>query len=250
MSGVGGDITELLRRLGRDALVHEAESAGILRGLRTKCPWRGCEHKAGRDYDTQIGAGRHGHFRIFCHACGESGDLVDLLQRTRGFSSAEAIAHVKGVPVPERPKPDLRLIGGRPPEEPGKLEPAEVKRLWDSLAVADTACTAYLEGRKLGDVVESGLVRFVQENAPDKRLSGRARQGYRIAALTSDVVGHPRGIQLRLARQTHSADEMKIVSVKGSSGPRLLRQPRPHRGVARHRGVRGPPRHSRGAAVD
>lgn len=221
MSTQGGDISELLRRLGADALVHEAERAGLRRGNRMQCPWAGCEHKGPkRDADAVAFAGEAGHFRIYCHACETKGDLIDLLQRTRGFSKEEAIAHVRGVPVPERPRPELRVVGARSPAEEGKMDPSEVKRLWESLAIEDNACRAYLDTRKLGDVVESGLLRFVQDNATDKRLSGRGRQGYRIAALTTDVVGSPRGIQLRLARPTHASDEQKIVSVKGSSSGR------------------------------
>lgn len=223
MSQGGEDIGDLLRRLGAAALEHEAESHGLSpRAGRLRCPWDGCvDQGKERNRNAAIYAGKGGHFRIHCHRCEMKGDFVDLLQRTRGLSKEEAIAHVRGVPVPERPRPNLQVVpGGRPAEEPGKLDPSEVKRIWESLAVEDHAGRAYLDGRKLGDIVDTGLVRFVPENTTDKRLSGRARQGYRIAALTTDVVGQPRGLQLRLARPTHSADEMKIVSVKGSSSGR------------------------------
>jgi hypothetical protein len=227
MSGVGGDISQLLRTLGREALLDECERAGLRRGLRVQCPWSGCEHKGKeREADAVPFAGAAGHFRIYCHACGETGDLLDLLQRLHGLSKEEAIARVRGQPVPDRPRPELRVVRTSAPEDPDKMEPSEVKRLWESLAIADAACTSYLEGRRLAGVVESGLVRFVPENAQDKRLSSRARQGYRIAALTSDVVGQPRGIQLRLARPAHNKDELKIVSVKGSvTGRAFFGQP-------------------------
>jgi hypothetical protein len=217
MSGVGGDITELLRRLGADALVHEAESHGLApRAGRMRCPWAGCQHKgAERERDASVFAGAGGHPRVGCFACGEKGDLVDLLQRTRSWSRAEAIAHLQGSPVPERPKPELRVVGSRPPDEAGKLDPAEVRRLWESLSPTDAPCQKYLEGRNLGEAAELGLVRFVPDGAKDKRVSGRAAQGYRIGALVHDIVGQPRGLQLRLARAGRG-DEVTIVSVKGS----------------------------------
>lgn len=214
----GGDITELLRRLGREALEDEGERAGLApRAGRMRCPWAGCEHKpAGNERDAVAFAGKDGHFRVYCHACEGTGDLVDLLQRTRGLSKEEAIAHVCGQPVPERPRPELRVVGSRPPEEAGKLQAPEVRRLWEELALSHVEAQRYLESRGLGAAVDAGLVRFADEAAKDKRLTGRARQGYVIGALTSNIMGEPRGIQLRLARPPRTKDEDKIVSVKGS----------------------------------
>lgn len=213
----GGDITELLRRLGSDALIHELERAGCApRVLRAKCPWVGCEHKGkDREYSAAVYASGDGHFRVHCHACEKKGDLVDLLQRTRALSSAEAIAHVKGEPVPERPRPELRVVGSTPPEDEGKLRPTEVQRLWDALLLDSQAGRAYLEGRGLGDAIDAKLVRFTSEDLSDKQLASLARRKYRVAALTSDVVGQPRGIQARLVGEPKAKDP-KILSVKGS----------------------------------
>jgi len=211
----GGDITELLRQLGSDALVHEAESQGLTpRAGRVRCPWAGCEHKgAERERDAVIFAAKHP--RIYCYACGGSGDLVDLLERTRGLNRAEAIAHLRGTPVPERPRPELRVVGGRPADEAGKLSPADARRFWESLALDSELGRSYLESRGL-EAAESALVRFTNEDSPVKELSGLARREYRIAALLSDVVGNPRGIQVRLARNPRNEREPKILSVKGS----------------------------------
>ena len=215
----GGDIGALLKQLGADALVHEAERAGLRGGgpNRMRCPWQGCEKKgAERKFNAAISP-KNGHWRVFCHACNESGDLVDLLQRTRGFSKEEAIAHVRGVPVPEKPRPELRVVGAGPSEvSADKMPTGEVRRLWDSLAVEDTEARKYLASRNLEEAVDAGFVRFAQVAHADRRIKGRAGQGYVIAALTSDVVGQPRGIQMRLARPKRNGDEVTIVSVKGS----------------------------------
>ena len=211
----GGDITELLRRLGSDALVHEAESHGLAPvGLRMKCPFAGCEHKGkDRERDAQVFAAKHP--RVHCFACETSGDLIDVMERTRGWTRAEAIAHLQGQPVIERPRPELRVVGARPADEAGKMLPAEVRRLWESLAGDDGACRKYLAGRNLEGAIDAGLVRFAPDGHKDKRISGRVSQGYRVGALTFDILGEPRGIQLRLARGGQGK-EVTIVSVKGS----------------------------------
>lgn len=211
----GGDITELLRRLGPDALIHEGESHGLAPvGLRMRCPFAGCEHKGkDRERDAQVFAAKHP--RVHCFACEQSGDLLDVMERTRGWTRAEAIAHLKGQPVVERPRPELRVVGPVAGDDTGKMLPAEVLRLWKSLAEDDALCRKYLEGRKLDGAIEGGLVRFAVDGNKDKRVSGRASQGYRVGALTYDVVGQPRGLQLRLARSGQGKEDT-IVSVKGS----------------------------------
>lgn len=212
----GGDIGELLRRLGPEALESEAESAGLSpRARRLRCPWPGCEHKgAERERDAVILA-QGGHYRVYCHACQSTGDLIDLLQRTRGLSQEEAIAHVRGVPVSEKPRPELRVVGSRPPDEDGKLTPAEVKRVWDALAHDDERGRAYLEKRGLGEAVDLGLVRFVGADTKEKSVASHGRRGYQVAALLSDVMGSPRGVQIRFAGEPKGNDP-KIISVKGS----------------------------------
>jgi predicted P-loop ATPase len=218
MSLGGGDIEELLRRLGREALEHEAESHGLSpRAGRIRCPWQGCEAKGPeRERDAIILAGKHGHYRAYCHACGTSGDLVDLLQRTRGLSKEEALAHVRGHPVPERARPELRVVGSTPPDDVDKLPASEVKRIWDGLATDSELGRQYLTGRGLDDAIELGAVRFLSSDSTNKEVAKKATSGYRVAALLSDVVGNPRGIQLRLVRQPRNEREPKIVSIKGS----------------------------------
>lgn len=212
----GGDITELLRRLGPDALLHEGERAGLKpRNRRMQCPWEGCQDKGPSRKHTAVAAALSGHPRVHCYACTRSGDLVDLLQRTRGLTAAEALAHVQGAPVPERPKPELRVVGSRPPDEVGKLLPAEVQRIWDALAITSEFCRPYLLKRGLTGADDAGLVRFATEDSKNKELAMHAGKNRRIAALLSDVVGNPRGIQLRVAGEPRGK-EPKVLSVKGS----------------------------------
>lgn len=207
-------VEELLRQLGEEAVLHEAHSHGLSpKGNRLRCPWEGCAHKGPqRDRDAVVFAGKHP--RIHCYACEASGDLVDLLQRTRGLSQPEALAHLQGQPVPTRKAPELRVVGSRPPEDAGKLVPAEVERIWAGLARADEAGRAYLETRHLEDAESVGLVRYATEGG-GPAVSSHAKRGHRVAVLLSDVTGQPRGIQLRMVREAR-AKEQKVLSVKGS----------------------------------
>jgi len=216
-------VGDMVRTAGKDAVLREAESFGLdPRGLRMRCPWAGCQDKGpDRDRDAAAYDGGKGHFRIKCHACGETGDLVDLMQRARGLTKEEAIASLRGPSgyasvaqaAPRRP---LRLVGNRPAHEEGKLLPAEVKRIWDSLAASDELGEEYLRTRRMHQAVSAGLVKFAREDSTHKNVSGLAKGGWRTALLASDVTGQPRGIQLRLSRQAKQG-EPKVLSVSGSA---------------------------------
>lgn len=106
----------------------------------------------------------------------------------------------------------------RPPaeEDPQKLSPEEVQRLWDSLAISGDEGEAYLDKRGLGSAVDGHLVRFTFNAHPERSVVGLWRNEYRVACLLTDVLGQPRGIQARLAREPRG-DESAIRSVKGSS---------------------------------
>ncbi len=212
------DIPELLRHHGMEALEREAEAAGLSpRNRRIRCPFKGCAHKGPeRERDAQLYAG--GHPRIHCFACEHQGDLLDLLEATRGFTRQDAISYLGGQPVLARP-PQLHVVPGE--EEPDKLKPAEVQRLWGAMATEDAAGEAYLEKRGLSEAQRLALVRFATEVHSDKRVSSMARRGYRAAALLTDVTGNPRGIQVRLAREVRG-DEPKILSVRGSATSRAF----------------------------
>lgn len=207
------DIAELLRRFGEEPLRRELEAFGCSpKGDRCRCPFACAEKGPERERDARIFGGKHP--RVFCHACDSKGDLVDVLQLARGLTRDEAVAHLAGEPVPARPRPHLVAVPQA--DEKERLSPAEAKRLWDSMAKVDNVGRHYLESRSLEDGVELDLVRFATEQHPDEKVRSRARAGYRVAVQLLDVVGNPRGVQLRLARAPR-AKEPKTVNLKGSS---------------------------------
>jgi hypothetical protein len=179
--GVQANIDELLRNLGEEPLLREAEALGLSpRNRRMRCPFPGCADKGPtRERDAQIYAGNHP--RVWCFRCETKGDLLDLLQLARGWSTQEAIAHLTGIPVPVAPAAPAARGAGRTVGGPRQAHAREVRRLWDAMARADEQGEKYLEGRGLEDGVELGLVRFATEQHPDKAIASQARRGYRIA---------------------------------------------------------------------
>lgn len=216
----GAKIEDLLRDLGEDAVLREAEAMGLSpKGRRMRCPFEGCQDKGpNRERDAQLYAGHHP--RVLCYRCGSKGDLVDLLERSRGWSKQQTIAHLTGLPPP---KPALRVVPTPASsfDDGSKLTAAEVRQLWDGMATDDGPSLAYLEGRGLGDAVSLGLVRFATDGHPNKAIASQARRGYRVAVLLLDVVGNPRGIQLRRVGEPRASDP-KILSVKGSATGRAF----------------------------
>lgn len=215
------EIDELVRNLGPDALRHEAEVMGLSpKGNRIRCPFPGCVDKgADRERDAQLYGGNHP--RIFCFACSTGGDVVDLVQLGRGLTRHEAILALTGGTAPPA-RPQLHVVGRPPPaEDPDKLAPTDVRRIWDALEQHDTQGEDYLRGRGLEEALELGMVRFATEQHPTGGVKAQARRGYRVAVLMTDVVGNPRGIQTRLVREPHGR-EPKILSVKGSATTRAF----------------------------
>jgi predicted P-loop ATPase len=211
--GGGDDIKELLRQHGKEAIYSLADSAGLRVGKRLRCPFRGCsDQPPERAPNLGVFAAESGVYKVKCHRCGEGGDLLDLIQAVRGVGPSEALAQLRSGASPT-PRPALRVVPAPRGEDPDKLPPAEWKRLWEALAREDAHGRAYLESRGLE---ESPLVRFVTEAAGDSRLKKFAKHGRRVAMLMTDVVGNPRGIQARLAREAQ-AKESKTMFVKGSS---------------------------------
>lgn len=212
-----GNIADLVRNLGVEALKRELEAMGLPpRGVRARCPFPGCAHKGrDRDFDAQLYGGAHP--RIFCFACQTSGDIVDLIMLHRGGSRADAIAGLTANGLPP-PRPDLRLVKPTPApiDEPDKLSPAEVRRIWEAMALEDEAGQEYLRGRGLEEAVELGVLRFATEEHPNSKVKSLARRRYRVAALISDVVGNHRGIQVRMVGEP-TGRTPKVLSVTGSS---------------------------------
>lgn len=207
------DIADLLRGHGKEAIYRIAADAGLKRvGDRIQCPFPGvCAGKgAERSANVRVFAADGGKYKLHCHVCDFSGDLLDLLQAVHGWPKAEAIAHLRGVPVPVR---KLQLVPAvAPADDADKLKPAEVLRVWKTLEEDDELGRSYLEGRLLGG---SSLVRYATEKS-DKAFLGYAKRGRRIGMLLTDVVGNARGIQLRLARPAQQGED-KQMSLKGSA---------------------------------
>lgn len=212
--GGGEDLRELLRAHGKEAILAEAETAGLkVAGGRMRCPFSGCRDQSAREKKGNVGvfAGEHGVYRLKCHRCEGGGTLIDLLMATRGWAVAEAIAHVRGgQTAPLRTQ--LRIVPPAAPS-PDKLSAGEVKRLWEALAADDAHGQGYLEGRGLEP---SGFVRYATETHPSSAVRSQAKHQRRVAMLLADVVGNPRSIQFRLAREP-LAKEPKVMSLKGAA---------------------------------
>lgn len=220
MSSQGGvpGIEDVLRQLGREAVIREAENAGLKpRNGRMRCPFVGCRDKLPekRSDSAAIYPGKRGEPRIRCFICGQDGSLVDMLAALRGWSEVEAIRHLKGLPAPAS-KPALRLVQPEPPPAADKLTPEQVRALWEKLVPNDPEGRAYLEGRGLADAIELGFVRFVPADHPDSRMKYWWRDKRIVAALMKDVVGNYRGLQGRLIRPLKPGEKRKCIGFKGT----------------------------------
>lgn len=212
--GGGPDIAELLRSHGKAGFLAIADEAGLKKDShgRMQCPFEGCKDKGpGRRSNAHVFAADGGKYRLKCFSCGTTGDLLDVVEVTRGCNKAEAIAWLKGTTV-SAARPQLRVVAS-PAPDPDKLKPQEVKRIWDGLASTDELGQAYLEGRGLS---ESPLFRYATEASADSRVKMNAKHGRRVAMLLSDVVGNARGIQFRMAGEPR-AKEAKQMSLRGST---------------------------------
>jgi len=206
------ELPELLRSHGKEALYRVAEEKCLRVGDRLKCPFEGCrDHGADRPANVVVFAAKD-CYRVKCFRCEHSGTLIDLLMAVRGWTTAEAIAHLRGLATPAS-RPPLQLVPTPPAENPEKLSTQEVQRVWNALATEDVSGSAYLEQRQLHP---GELVRYAHEKHPDQKVKVNARQGRRIGMLLRDVVGNAKGIQFRLVREPTSR-EPKIMSLKGST---------------------------------
>ena len=235
----GGDIGEVLRRLGRDAVVRELDAAGCKpRGGRARCPFPGCNDAGEKKDSVQLYPGKRGETRVRCHRCGTDGSLVDVLAATRQWTTQQAISHLHGLEVPT--SAPLRLVTPAAPAAPdkGRLSSKDVTAIWDSLVTDNPVAQGYLEGRGLGEAASLGLVRFLPATPLRPRLSDDVddevakkvkhalggewlrRQRLVVAALR-DVVGDVRGLQARLARAP-VGKEPKILTLTGSVSGRAF----------------------------
>ena len=211
----GGDIGEVLRRLGRDAVVRELDAAGCKpKGGRARCPFPGCNDVAEKKDSVQLYPGKRGETRVRCHRCSTDGSLVDVLAATRQWTAQQAISHLHGLEVPT--SAPLRLVTPpAPAPDKDKLPSKEVTAVWDSLATDDVHGRAYLESRALGASIEAGLVRFATTKATHSTVKAWVKSQRLVVAALRDVAGDVRGLQARLVRPPVGR-EPKILSLKGS----------------------------------
>jgi predicted P-loop ATPase len=235
----GGDIAEVLRRLGREAVVRELDNAGLRpRNGRARCPFPGCADKAPgeRTDSVQLYPGKRGETRLRCHRCGTDGSLVDVIAALRQWDTTQAIHHLKGLEVPT--SAPLRLVTPPAPmPEKDRLPARDVAAVWESLVTESRHGQAYLEARGLGSSVALGLVRYLPEKPPRVPFSGVApkeltekvsrslgewvrKQRFVVGALR-DVAGDVRGLQARLVRPP-VGKEPKIVTLAGSVSGRAF----------------------------
>lgn len=216
------DIAEVLRGLGKEALVREAENAGLKpKNGRMRCPYVGCRDKAEKSDTVQLYSGKRGIWRAKCHRCGQDGSLVDVLAALHGWTDAQAINHLHGLPAPAM-KPVLSLVPPEPAPSADKLTPEQVRHLWNGLAKDDAEGRAYLEGRGLFDAIELGLVRFTKKDAADNRIKFWHRDQRRVVALLKTVTGNEAGVQGRLVRALKPGEKKKCISFAGSNAKRAF----------------------------
>lgn len=219
MSTEGGqrDIADVLRQLGRAAVLTEAENSGLKpANNRMRCCFSGCRDKPveQRADTVTLYTGSKGIARLRCFRCSADGTLVDLLAATHGWTDAQAIAHLHGLPAPTA-RPPLHVVKSEMPAGADKLKPDEVRRVWSELATDDLEGRQYLEGRGLNEAVPLGLVRFATERQPSAGYWWRDKRT--VCALLKDVVGNLVGLQGRLVRPLKPGEKRKAISLKGSS---------------------------------
>jgi predicted P-loop ATPase len=220
--GGGKDIADVLRQLGKEALVREAENAGLKpRNGRMRCPYVGCRDKAEKGDTVQLYPGKRDVWRAKCHRCGQDGSLVDVLAALRGWTDQQAIAHLHGLPAPAS-KPPLHLVQPEPAPAADKLTPEQVRSLWQQFAKDDPEGRAYLEGRGLADAIDLGLVRFTTAAHPNATVKYWHRDKRLVVALLKTVTGNEAGVQGRLVRALKPGEKKKCISIKGSNAKRAF----------------------------
>jgi len=219
------NIERAILQSGKDGIVSELEAAGHnIANNRTTCPWPGCQDKQ-RDQahrNAAIYVAGKGHYRIHCHACGETGDILDLLQQTRKLSKAEAIGLIGGskdwsaVPMPVVSSAPKVGRGTLDIEGIGKIQPAQWAKLWASLPTSHGPSESYMLGRGISAARVASACRFLSATLAEPHLRKQFEMGWTIACSLKDVLGRHRGIQLRLVGEPRSPDQSKVTSAAGS----------------------------------
>lgn len=229
------NIERAIIQSGKEGIVNELEAAGHSQAHnRTTCPWPGCVDKK-RDQahrNAAIYVSGKGHYRIHCHACGETGDILDLLQQTRGLSKAEAIDLIGGsrdwssVPIPKLVETPKNQHGALDVDKLGKTSPSAWLRLWQSLSSSHDESERYMLSRGISPARVSSVCRFLHSKVDNPAIAKQFAAGWTIALAVKDVLGQMRGIQIRVAGQPKSESQSKMVSVSGSeSGSGFFGEP-------------------------
>lgn len=208
-------LEEALRGVTVGEILGAASKAGLAvseSGKKFQCPHSDC---SSRDNPKKLKAtlyqGKRGILRYQCFVCNRNGSYVDVLMALCSWDLKTSIDYVvgKGFRAPS-PAPKLKIVEPLPQEN--KLTSKEVAEIWASLKSKDAEGEKYLATRRLNDAP----VRFATLDS-SKAVASYARGGYRLGMLMSDVLGQPRGIQLRLTRKAKEG-ETKVLTVKGSVG--------------------------------
>jgi hypothetical protein len=225
-----------MRSFSRDAFLSLAAASGLkVHAGRFKCPFDGCrDHKNQDATNVLVTMGKDGCWHLKCWRCEQTGRYVDLFMQLKGLTIEEALLQLRGMAPASPLTPRLRAVPSPPKDDPEKLKPDEVDHYWKHCEEQDDRGETYLAKRGVSDAPLLGLVKFLTEKHPgskkrsdetwnkkrrdiDKWLREQAKQGRRLAMLMRDVVGVPRGIQVRLAREALTTDKAKMKAVTGST---------------------------------
>lgn len=214
---IGGvdDIKALAARFKRDDMLALLDSAGKKRrGNLVQCPFEGCKDKGAGHLDLRV-HDVSGRAMAFCHSCRKAGDYIEVYRAVHQVDLPTALERLRDFQA-AAPKPHLRVV--RAPvlqTSAEKLTTDTVRKVWSDLcAGADELGEAYLEGRRLREAVELGYVRFATEASGSTELRAKAKSGYRVGLLLSDLAGRPLGAQFRTVTPNAEKDN-RLRSLTG-----------------------------------
>jgi hypothetical protein len=209
------DIKALSQRFKRDDMLELLRNAGRkVKGNLVQCPFDGCKDKGAAHLDLRV-HDVSGRAMAYCHSCSKSGDYIEVYRAVHQVDLATALERLRDF-QPPTPKPNLRVV--RAPvltDSKDKLSSDTVRKVWaDLCAGADELGEAYLEGRRLREAVGLGYVRFATEASGSTELRAKAKSGYRVGLLLSDLAGRPMGAQFRTVDPSAEKDN-RLRSLTG-----------------------------------
>ncbi len=186
-------------KFGREDMLELVKAAGRrVIGTRVQCPLVGCKDEGEKCRPNgNIFKGKAG-WVLHCHRCHETADYIALYQVVKGVDFAAALAQLAGA-QPAKKQPHLTVVRTAPVSLEGKRPSAEVLNVWNGLEPHDLVGEAYLEQRRLAELVGLGYVRFATEASAVPEVKAKGKAGYRVGLLLADVTGRAMGIQFRSA---------------------------------------------------